>query len=349
MKNKNIGDTNCGKLFAENYLEGVNRHAQKISFDVTNQVDAFEHCRHIGVALEMFIYASIAWNDPLKLFNTRKNAVEEQETTAILRDLVHGLPNVRSLSRLQVAPVNTLLPIVVEELTGTRNTQSGVGMFMQQLIQARNDVVHRNVLPNSAEYITMRFVFFKDSVCRRFGKDDPRFLALDGRLPSNKPAFSRLLEQQITNLRTHYVPLDTSELHNRYSSKIGIIKSDANSYAKYAHGVHRTEIVICPVCSYPSFLQQRTTHMATAWMGEPDNSASLLATFSNYSDKNELTLVCAVCNLAWNEVELAYYAPISELEPLIPEFDSCQIKTKKTAILDLADKHQQEDKKSIRP
>lgn len=51
MKNKNIGDTNCGKLFAENYLEGVNRHAQKISFDVTNQVDAFEHCRHMALLL----------------------------------------------------------------------------------------------------------------------------------------------------------------------------------------------------------------------------------------------------------------------------------------------------------
>lgn len=332
-RNKNNDD--CGKLFAENYLEGVNRHAKRIDLNPNDKTDVFENCRHIGAALEMFIYAAIAWNNPLRLLDVRERSTKEQEAVTVLQNLVHGLPDVRSLSRLQVAPVNVLLPIVVKELTGTRNTQSGLGMFMKQLIQARNDVVHRNVLPNSAEYIITRFIFFKNSVCQCFGKDGPRFLALDGRLPDSRPAFSRLLERQIINLRTSYVPTNNFELHNRYNSTIGEIKNEADSYAKYVRGIHHTEVVACPVCGYPCFMQRHTTHMGTAPMGEPDNSPSMLAPFSNFSDKNELTLACAVCGLIWNEVELAYYAQISELKLLIPVFDSRQIKTKKTDILKL--------------
>lgn len=49
---------NRGKLYTENYPEGVNRHAKRISLNLNDKVDVFENCRHIGAALEMSIYAS---------------------------------------------------------------------------------------------------------------------------------------------------------------------------------------------------------------------------------------------------------------------------------------------------
>ncbi|WP_288239981.1 hypothetical protein [uncultured Bifidobacterium sp.] len=337
MNNIDINEANCGRLFAEHYLEGVNWHAQKINLIDTTSTNAFENCYHIGAALEMYIYALIAWDDPLQLVDAQTKTSENSKTTT-LQALIHNQPDISRLSKLQVASVNHLLPIVVEKITGRRNTQSGLGLFMQQILQARNDVVHRNIISNSTDYLVTRFIFIKDSIRQLFGEKDLRYLALEGLLPDNKPALSRLLAIQINNLqKTHTFPT-ASELQAKYSSTIGIIKSEADSYAtSYEHGRHCTEIVSCPVCAYPSFMLYRTTHMATAPTGIPNNSPSILAAYSNNCDKSENELICAACDLTWKETELIHYSQISQVKQLIPSFDSKQIKTKKSAILQLAE------------
>lgn len=338
------------ELFARHFFEGTHWHAAKVNtytkqrFEAQNpEITGYDACYSAGACIEMFIYGTIILYNPIDLIQG-KSKKKQRADRQTLTNLVNGTINIENLINIQADNAGTLLHTIMQIWFNNDSTDSGIGMIMRNLLDACNDVVHRNHLVNDPNYTIAQYCVFRDYIRNNFTSSSLEYQSLfNTGFYDNNSAMIELLKIQIASNKNNFNSIkDTINFQRKYIDKIGNIKSanyhflEENKSEKRAS--QKTTINQCPICEFPCFMTEQYNGITTAWFGEPNNSPSTLITYLNYKNGKRLStkiLECPACGLTWTDDTLSYYEEIGTLKSMIAAIDTKNIKSIKTQILNL--------------